>query len=115
MIWEPTLATQQTFVVTRVGMLKNEVRIYLRANGEDVPRYVMRLIGVFKFSDALQREQAIQITDYFPHGSFGWDVPHDEPHHSIMLSSGKGGSLLALAREVEYCMAEKTETLNWPG
>lgn len=116
MTWGPTLASQRPLVVARVGLLKTEARIYLRADGDDTPRYVLRLIGVFKLLDSLQREQAVQITDCFPHGSFGWDVPNGEPHHSIKLAAGEGaGFLTALAREVEYRMADPSEAINWPG
>jgi hypothetical protein len=103
-------------VVARVGLLKTEARIYLRADGDDAPRYVLRLIGVFKLFDNLQRDQPVQITHFFPHGSFGWDVPNGEPHHSIKLGAGEGGGfLMVLAREVEYRMADRSEALNWPG
>jgi hypothetical protein len=114
--WVPTLASQQPLGVARIGVLKNEVRVYLRADGDDAPRYVLRMIGVFKLFDSLPRGQAVQITDYFPHGSFGWDVPNGEPHHSVKLSAGEGvGFLIALSREVEYRMADRSEALNWPG
>lgn len=116
MSWGPTLAAQQPLAVARVGLLKNEARIYFRADGDDAPRYVLRLIGVFKLFDGLPRNQAVQITDHFPHGSFGWDVPNGESHHSIKLSAGEGvGFLMALSREVEYRIADRDEALNWTG
>jgi hypothetical protein len=102
--------------VARVGLLKDQARIYFRADGDDSPRYVLRLNGVFKLVDSLPRNEAVQITDHFPHGSFGWDVPEGEPHHSIKLSAVEGvGFLMALSREIEYCMADRSEALNWPG
>jgi hypothetical protein len=114
--WGPTHAAQQPLAVARVGLLKNEARIYFRADGDDAPHYVLRLIGVFKLFDSLPRNHAVQITDHFPHGSFGWDVPNGEPHHSIKLSAGEGvGFLMALSRDIEYRMADRSEALNWPG
>jgi hypothetical protein len=103
-------------VLARVGLRRDEARVYLRAPGEDVPRYVLRLLGVFKLFDSLARGQAVQITDDFAHGSFGWDVPDQEPHHSVQVKAGDdAGVLMALAREVEYRMADRSEALNWPG
>jgi hypothetical protein len=114
--WGPALAAQQRLSVVRVGLLKNEARIYFRADGDDAPRHVLRLIGIFKLFDSLPRNQSVQITDHFPHGSFGWDVPNGEPHHSIKLSAGDDvGFLMALSREIEYRMADRSEALNWPG
>jgi hypothetical protein len=107
---------QQPVVVVRVGLRNGEARVYLRAGDEDAPRYVLRLLGVFKLSDSLPRNQAVQITDDFPHGSFGWDVPGGEPHHSVRISArDDAGSLIALAREVEYRTVDLSEALNWPG
>ena len=114
--WGPILASQQPLAVDRVGLRMIEARVYLRAVGDDAPRYVLRLLGVFKLFDSLPRGQAVQITDYYPHGSFGWDVPDGEPHHSVKISAGDGvGFLMALSREVEYRMADRSEALNWPG
>jgi hypothetical protein len=116
MTWEPTLASQYALAVERVGLLKDEARVYLRAEGDDAPRYVLRLVGVFKLFDSLQRGRVVQITDDYPHGSFGWDVPNGEPHHCVKISAGEGdGFVMALSRGVEYRMADRCEALNWPG
>ena len=77
---------------------------------------MIRLLGVFKIFDSLQRGQAVEITDYFPHGSFGWDVPGGVPHHSLRIGGVNGGGMImALVREVEYRIAEPSEASNWPG
>lgn len=114
MPWEPTLALEKPLLVARVGLRNDEARVYLRVEGEEVPHYVLRLLHVFKLFDSLPRGKAIEITDNFPHGSFGWDIPHGEPHHCVKISAGDG-FLMALAREVEYRMADRSEALNWPG
>lgn len=44
------------------------------------------------------------------------DIPNGEPHHSVKLSADEGfGFLMALSRDVEYCMANRPEAHNWPG
>ena len=106
----------QSFTFVRVGLRRDEARVYFRAEGEDEPRFVLRLIGVFKLFDSLPRNVAVQINDQFPHGSFGWDVPDGLPHHSIKISAGEGiGFFMALSREVEYRIADRSEAINWPG
>ena len=117
MSWEPSLAVRQSLVVARVGLLKDEARVYFRADGEEAPRFVLRLLGVFKIVDSLPRDRAVRITDQFPHGSFGWNAPGGEPHHSVRISAGDdAGLLMALARGVEYrTTADRSEALNWPG
>jgi hypothetical protein len=113
--WEGTLALQRPLFVARVGLRQDEVRVFLYREGEDAPRHVLRLSRVFKLFDRLPRGQAVEITDTFPHGSFGWDVPGGIPHHSVKISAGEDRSLMVLAREVEYYMADRSEALNWPG
>jgi hypothetical protein len=76
--WEPNLAEQQPLVVVRVGLRNNEMRVYLSADGEHPPRHVLRLLDVFKLFDSLPRGLTVRISHHFPHGSFGWDVPHRE-------------------------------------
>jgi hypothetical protein len=99
-----------------VGVLKDEARIYFRAEADEAPRYVLCLHGLFKLFDRLPRGRAVQITDHYPHGSFGWDVPAGNRYHSVKIATVEGaGILMALAREVEYRTADKSESLNWPG
>jgi hypothetical protein len=102
--------------VDRVGLRKDEARVYLSDDGGHAPRYVIRLLGVYKFYDSISRGREIRISDEFPHGSFGWDVPNGEPHHSVKISADSDtGFFMALAREVEYRMADRDEAINWPG
>jgi hypothetical protein len=114
--WETAFESEKTLAVDRIGLLKNEVRIYLRADGDDIPRYVLQLLGVFKLFDNLPRGQAVQISECYPHGSFGWAAPDDEPHHSVKISAGEDvGIFMAVSREIRYRMADRSEALNWPG
>jgi hypothetical protein len=114
--WRPSLAEQQPLLVTRVGLRRDEARFYLTAAGGNVPRYVIRLVGVYKIYDSLTRGREVQISDEFPHGTFGWDAPDGAPHHSVKITvDGDASFFMALTREVEFGMADRDEAMNWPG
>ena len=116
MTWEPTLATKLRLVVSRTGLLNSEARIYLRTAEEEIPRHVIRLRGVFKLFDSLPRGLLVQISDDRECGSFGWDIPDGESYHSVRIDAiDYVGSILVLARAVEYGKADLAEALNWPG
>ena len=116
MTWEPSLTNQQPFRVTHVGLLKSEVRVYLRPVGAASPCLVLRMREVAMFFDSLPRGAKVQVTSEFPAGSFGFRLRANDPHHSVKISAVEpaSGFFLGLARTVEYGSADPDEAANWP-
>jgi hypothetical protein len=117
MSWEPALAEARQMVFTRVGFMRGTARIYFRLEGDQSPKHVIELSEVASIFDGLQRGAEVRIYDSPEHGSFGWWLPPNEPHHSIRVScvGDASGFFLALAKRVEYRFAGSGEALNWPG
>lgn len=117
MFVHPELSDTQRLWFTRAGFLKSEFRLYFRLENDQFPTHVMLLKGVASFYHNLQIETEIRISVWTEHGSFGWWLPPNDPHHSIKISSinPNHGSLLALAKQVEYGLAGADEAHNWPG
>jgi hypothetical protein len=115
--WSPSLAEQRPLLVTRLGFLRGEVRIYLRPLLAADPVYVLQLEEVAAFHDNLPRGAEVRISDRPSPGSFGWWLPSDEPHHEIRIhATGPGsGFFLGLARRSVYRIADESEAINWPG
>ncbi|HKB40227.1 MAG TPA: hypothetical protein VKD72_27605 [Gemmataceae bacterium] len=117
MTWLPALAETRRLLLARVGFLRGEVRLFLRSEEGGSPTYVLRLAEVASFYDSLQRGAEVRISDWPTHGSFGWWLSADDPHHSVKVSGvgDRAGVFLALAKRVEYRVADQDEALNWPG
>ncbi|MBL8872351.1 MAG: hypothetical protein JNK90_21430 [Planctomycetaceae bacterium] len=117
MFWHPEFADTQRLWFTRAAFLKSELRLYLRLENDQVSTHVIYLKEVAAFYHNLQIETEIRISDWTEHGSFGWWLPLNDPHHSIKISSinPNHGCLLALAKQVEYGFASVDEAHNWPG
>jgi hypothetical protein len=117
MNWDASLADRVPLAVERVGFLQGELRLYLRPIAAPGPRYVLQLEEVASFFDSLPRGAEVRILDWPEHGSFGYWLPPDDPHHSVKVTaiSEQSGFFLALARRVVYRVSDAAETLNWPG
>jgi len=117
MKWDASLAERVPLVVERVGFRQGELRLFLRPAGAAGPRYVLHLEEVASFCDSLQRGIEVRISDWPQHGSFGWWLPGDDPHHSVKVTavSPGNGFFLALARRVVYRVAGESEATHWPG
>ncbi len=117
MKWDASLAERVPLLVERVGFRQGELRVFFRPIAAAGPRYVLQLEGVASFYDSLPRGAEVRISDWPRHGSFGWWLPADDPHHSVKVTAVGAGSgfFLALARRVVYRVADEPEALNWPG
>src|SRR4051794_40454556 len=117
MTWHPNLAEQSPLLVGRLGFRKGELRLYFQPAASAKTHYVIQLEEVAAFYDTLPRGQEVRISDRPEHGSFGWWLPADDPHHSVQVTAaaGGGGFFLALARRVVYRIAGLAEASNWPG
>ena len=117
MTWDPALAETRRLLFVRVGFKRREVRLFLHADGDTSPKYVIQLDEVASFYHNLQAGAEIRITDSPEHGSFGWWLPPNDPHRSIQVSrvGNEREFFLALAKRVEYRLAGSAEAINWPG
>jgi hypothetical protein len=111
------IARKHPLFLRRIGFLRGELRVFLSSNSPGSPTYVIQLEEVASFFDNLQRGAEVRISDWPEHGSFGWWLPADDPHHSVKVSGvGEGaGFFLGLARRVQYRIADDDEANNWPG
>src|SRR5262249_18299389 len=117
MTWDASLSERLPLLVDRVGFREGELRVYLRPVAETGPYYVLQLEDVASFFDSLPRGAEVRISDWPKHGSFGWWLPADDPHHSVKVAAIGAGSgfFMALARRVVYRLADESEAFNWPG
>jgi hypothetical protein len=117
MTWQPELIETQRLLFSRAAFLKTELRLFFCLENDQTPTHVMQLKDVASFYHNLQTGTEIRISDWKEHGSFGWWLPPNDPHHSIKISSidPKHGVLLVLAKHVEYRYADVEEAINWPG
>ena len=117
MNWSASLAERVPLLVSRVGFQQGELRLYLHPVAAAAPHYVLQLEEVASFFDRLPRGAEVRITDWPEHGSFGWWLPGDDPHHSVMITAvgAEAGFFLALARRVVYRVGGESEAVNWPG
>jgi hypothetical protein len=117
MMWQPALAETRRLIFLRTGFLRGEVRMFFRLDDDVSPEHVIQMNEVASFFDNLQRGAEVRISDWPEHGSFGYWLPPNNPHHSIKVSGVEDGAgfFLALAKQVEFRLASRDEALNWPG
>ena len=92
MTWHPALSETRRLIFDRIGFLRGGLRLFLHSEEDIVSKYVIQLNEVASFHDSLQRGAEIRISDLPQHGSFGWWLPTDNPHHSIKVSGVGEGS-----------------------
>lgn len=107
-------------VLTRVGFLRSELRVFLRT--EDLPTedYVVQLEGVEVFYDNLHRGVPVRIYEYDV-GSFGYWLASSNCRTLAITTAETAsltselGSLVAVAKRVVYRNADgEAEAKNWP-
>jgi hypothetical protein len=87
MTWQPELVETQRLLFSRAAFLKTELRLFFCLENGQTPTHVMQLKEVVSFYHNLQTGNEIRISDWNQHGSFGWWLPPNDPHHSIKISS----------------------------
>ncbi len=116
MDWDASLTERTPLVFDRVGFLRGVLRVYFHPAVEAGPWHVIEFEEVAAFVGDLSRGTAVRIKHSPTHGSFGWWLPADDPHHQVRVGAWpEPQSLQVLARRVEYRFAVGDQALNWPG
>ncbi|HEU5116651.1 MAG TPA: hypothetical protein VFT74_08235 [Isosphaeraceae bacterium] len=114
--WHRSLAEHVPMFLMRLGFRQGELRLYFESLVGNEPNRVLQLEEIAAYHDSLVRGPEVRISDRSNHGSFGWWLPPEEPHHSIkIVAVGCSGFFLGLARRVIYRIPDEDEARNWPG